>query len=845
MSSENENIDSSMKNTYRANKGLINGNGFTNGLGAKTTTLNGNGLINGNGLTNGNGMSDRKYTRIPLIESKRFKRRILGVVLAFALIIAPLFVYLIEFGDTPSGMIIDGNFSDWEDKDGYSDSAEDATANPNINIVEYKMLKNKNDVHFYLEVQGDMLKGTNTKTADSVHIFIDSDTDPATGYSVEGIGADYMLEAQGKSGRILSSNVKIFDPDYRTVDGATREQNDWNGWTELQSGDLKCVSNKLEARIPLYDQKGSSAATSDHVFACVRLADGNGNEDYSDTIVSTDKGALIVKETPLVENVVDEDRTEVLELEFTAVDKDVTITSINFEHNGGGELITLPMPLTITHGSTVSYSVSLDTTTAAYGDYATVKVSPITTRDNVPVTLSGEGASTYIKAVPKVIKIDGVFADWANIASDVDGALEETLNGNTNIDLVEHRNIHQNNKLSFYLKVDGSMMEGSKVLTKPMVWERATQSPSGDPNAIYTDINPELLPLPEQVGKDEAYIFLDTDNDPTSGYSTSDMDIGAEYMILITGLDGTILSRTLYLFNEDWGWSASSGTEILAATDATQLEAQVMLGALDLNFQNRVGIYYMMTDWNGNKDSSEQPISVSVTEPVSMVNSVGYGLRSNKYNIDYDLGLIDIIVWGAINNQLGGGEGSIDDPNEGPVAQTEDIHECKVCDNGSWINFFVEMKNVVAPITSNVVVYIDVNLTGIADYALLYDLSFNAAFLYINNYDGTWTLYAPALHNIANGMIEMGIDLSYIGNTTQLQYNVSTQGGAPGIMFPETPGQGTSLDDAPNAAWSGTYTTNVPEFEILLIPVATVFLLILLIRRKRRNISIVKKEVSL
>lgn len=837
MSSENENIDSGMKNPYRANKGLINGNGFTNGLGAKTATLNGNGLINGNGLTNGNGMSDRKYTRIPLIESKRFKRRILGVVLAFALIIAPLFVYLIEFGDTPSGMIIDGNFSDWEDKDGYGDSAEDATSNPNINIVEYKMLKNKNDVHFYLEVQGDMLKGTNTKT-DSVHIFIDSDTDPATGYSVEGIGADYMLEAQGKSGRILSSDLNIFDPDYRTVDGATREQNDWNGWTELQSGELKCVSNKLEARVPLYDQKGSSAATSDHVFACMRLADGNGNEDYSDTIVSTDKGALIVTETPLVNGVASEERTEVLELEFTAVDKDVTITSINFEHNGGGKLNTLPMPLTITHGSTVSYSVILDTTNAAYGDYATVKVSTITTRDNVPVTLSGVGASTYIKAVPKVIKIDGVFADWDNIAGGVDSALEETLNGNTNIDLVEHRNINQNNKLSFYLKVDGTMMEGSKVLTRPMVWERPTEAPSDDSKAIYTDINPELMPLPEQVGKDEAYIFLDTDNDPLSGYLTEDMDIGAEYMIMITGHDGTILSRTLYLFSEDGSWLAS-GTEVLAATDATQLEAQVMLGALGFDFQNGIGIYYMMTDWNGNKDSSEQPISISVTEPVSMVNSAGYGLRSNKFNIDYTNFIIDA-VWGGIPNQAGGGEGSIDDPtNDVPGNTPDDIEFCKVCDNGSWINFYVGMQNLALPIPANVVIYIDANKNSTADYALIFDISWGVM---LYNWSGFWNLSKAVPEvNLGLGEIEMGINLSWIGSPTNISYNVSTQLGTPGQ---DVPGQGTSIDDAPNLG-TQWYTTNVPEFQLLLIPVTTVFLIILLIRRKRRNITIVKKEVSL
>ncbi len=843
MSLENDKLNNSVRDPYRANKGLINGNGFTNGLGANNTPT---GLINGNGLTNGNGMTDRKYTRIPLIESKRLKRRVLGIILAFALIVAPLFIYLIEFGDTPSGMIIDGNFSDWDDKEGYRDSSSDVTANPNINIVEYKMLREDNDVHFYVEVQGNMLKGTNSKVTDTMHIFVDSDTNSETGYSVEGLGADYMLEAQGKSGRIIESKVKIFDPTYRTEADDIREQNDWNGWTDLQNGELKCVSNKMEARMALYDHQGTSPAISENVFAVMRLADANGNEDYSDTIASTEKGALIVKQTPLVDNIVAEDISEILELEFTALDKDVTITTLNLDHTGGGKLFPMPMPMTITQGSTETVTVTLDTTTAAYGDYATVAVSAITTRDNVPVTLSGEGSRAYIKAVPKVINIDGVFADWDNIASVVDEQFEETLNGNDNIDIVEHRNVNQNDKLSFYLKVDGSMMEGSKVLTKPMVWERSNKASSSDPDVKANDPNLDLLPLPVRVGKDAAYILLDTDNNPRTGYRAREMDIGADYMVMVTGHDGSILSRALYkydpvFYNQGWSWLNLENTEVLAATDATQLEAQINIVTFELNDEDNIGVYYMMTDWNGAKDSSERAVKLDIPGINAYLmgdDAKTYMIRGQQGTITYGDGLIDA-TWAGLAVDIGDGN-DVGAPNGG------DIIDVTVCDNytatgfnisQTWVNFLIEMQ---AAITENVFVYIDTNYDGVADWALAFDvvvgiLPFGAYY----QWTGFWSAMGAIPFDWPMGSdVEFGINLTMIGSPQKFQYYVTTEAGT-GVLDP--PG-GVIQDRAPNAGWQNYIV--IPEFGALIIPVLAIVPILLIIRRKRRKVTL-KKEVSL
>jgi hypothetical protein len=45
---------------------------------------------------------------------------------------------------------------------------------------------------------------------DAARIYIDTDADPATGYSVGGMGAERMLEFRGKGGIITSANYSIF-----------------------------------------------------------------------------------------------------------------------------------------------------------------------------------------------------------------------------------------------------------------------------------------------------------------------------------------------------------------------------------------------------------------------------------------------------------------------------------------------------------------------------------------------------------------------------------------------------------------------------------------------------------
>jgi hypothetical protein len=60
-------------------------------------------------------------------------------------------------------------------------------------------------------------------------------------------------------------------------------------------------------------------------------------------------------------------------------------------------------------------------------------------------------------------------------------------------------------------------------------------------------------------------------------------------------------------------------------------------------------------------------------------------------------------------------------------------------------------------------------------------------------------------------------------------------------MSPDDPGTGTLDDRAPNIGWQ-PYVV-IPEFSTMMIPVASAFLLVFILYRKRRKVGRTRKEV--
>jgi hypothetical protein len=157
-----------------------------------------------------------------------------------------------------------------------------------------------------------------------------------------------------------------------------------------------------------------------------------------------------------------------------------------------------------------------------------------------------------------------------------------------------------------------------------------------------------LSKLPRIQGLDNAHIFIDTDTDPTTGYHTTWMPIGAEYMVEVSGKYGKILKRSLQKFdggtNDEWRWEFIK--EVKVGTDANRLETQVNIQDLidsengtDISNATNIDIFYHITDWsNMTEDRSdfilnnvdgikETPKSITVLNPNT--DSNGYDWTVN------------------------------------------------------------------------------------------------------------------------------------------------------------------------------------------------------------------------
>src|SRR5437867_1704913 len=189
--------------------GLTNGlgrtNGLTNGLGRTNGLTNGlgrtNGLTNGLGRTNGltNGLGGFRSSGFRpagvrrMMQNAGWKLYLIPLVSA-ALLLAPLF-FVPDYRGPAYPIQIDGQFGDWA-----SQSTEamgpGATLNPNIDVVRFGMVNNLGPYAFFVQVAGSALAGSGPSpgTMDTVRIFVDIDASAATGYRIDGLGADRMIE---------------------------------------------------------------------------------------------------------------------------------------------------------------------------------------------------------------------------------------------------------------------------------------------------------------------------------------------------------------------------------------------------------------------------------------------------------------------------------------------------------------------------------------------------------------------------------------------------------------------------------------------------------------------------
>jgi tetratricopeptide (TPR) repeat protein len=284
--------------------GLTNGmghvNGMTNGVGRVNGMVNGRGRVNGvtngliyrfqtmktglvNGLTNGNGITNGLGS-IRFQNESRIRKWKLAIVpiVALLLLTTPFFIY----GDAPvSEITIDGEFDDWSGVQKIA-SARDLSVPPipgNIDIIGVAAKNDNRYLSLYAEVITIALSGNpTTEIPDTVHFLLDVDSYPYTGYSVRGIGADYMIRVMGHGGAAIRSQL------FRFALGA--EQSNWSAWDATGHPQAAASTNMLETQIPYKSLIG----LGEKVSILVHTSSHDGYSDFATNIISDQKGVLVV-----------------------------------------------------------------------------------------------------------------------------------------------------------------------------------------------------------------------------------------------------------------------------------------------------------------------------------------------------------------------------------------------------------------------------------------------------------------------------------------------------------------------------------------------------------------------
>ncbi len=249
---------------------------------------------------------------------------------------------------------------------------------------------------------------------------------------------------------------------------------------------------------------------------------------------------------------------------------------------------------------------------------------------------SNQQAVMYLGEVPDKIIIDGIFADWMKTPDNevlIDLDLPFLQEGNRDQDIyeIDVSMDLKNNALSCYLSVFGDLLVGATVppIFRSDVVDVKVPNKSSDKNKVTTELNPinssnvlQLLPR-ELLGEDKISIFLDTDQNPKTGYQPIWLECGAEYMIQISGKDGRIITHEIMkysnnpseigtiaqIFDDYTQWQTLA--EIPAAKNLKQLETQINWPELGIQQNGPMDLEFIISDWTDNKIDSTSTLTTT------------------------------------------------------------------------------------------------------------------------------------------------------------------------------------------------------------------------------------------
>ena len=477
-------LTNGLTNELGRTNGLTNGlgrtNGLTNGLGRTNGITNGLGRTNG--LTNGlRGVRTPGFRHLGsrgILHAAGWKLYVIPLVVA-GLLLWPLFS-VPEHG--PAYPIrIDGQFNDWASV-ATEAMARGSGLNPNIDVVRFGVVDNFGPFAFYVEVAGTALQGGGPSpgTMDSVRIFVDIDGSAATGYRVDGLGADRMIDVSGYGGAVLSGTLWEFD--------SNRDSRDWNGWIKGTSTAAAASGPRIEAEAEWL------AYTSGPVIATVHTTSWDRQTDAGDFPVSPTAGTLFVAEDSLVPDILTGNGLPLLQLTLTAHGQPVSLGSLHVQIVGTA-LPTDALALRLMDGGTgldLQWPTARDVTFSfpailigvgetkvltVVGDFTAItgetfglrlpSLHPFGIGAGVVGLREIPGPRTvgYLGIVPSGPRVDGGFDEWTALSAD--GTSDVSPRSDPSIDLSGYGARRGGAFTYFYTDVTGRILQGTSAPQQP------------------------------------------------------------------------------------------------------------------------------------------------------------------------------------------------------------------------------------------------------------------------------------------------------------------------------------------------------------------------------------------
>ncbi len=569
-------------------RGLTNGVGQINGLGKVNGTgrINGTGAVNGRAFVNGTGTPSGPPSRRSSSSAKRTALRWQLLVLLIAVVIVIPTVMFLSFSNDGGKYSIDGNFDEWNDATTFG--ARVMSTSASNNITAWAVASESSYLFLYIQTQAPMMASS---SAESFYLFVDSDGKNATGYLMESIGADYMIQLSGWDSAVRSAQMSVHEG---------QDQTDWSSWSP--AGDVSCRVDlaRLEARASM----PTTLADSAKFLLISKDSLERGSISFTAPL---DGGTLIVRQSihPAVTTtgiVPRANSAAILTLRFTCdgVGGDVTqadpVTS-------GAPLVTHIEPFSLQKGQEKMINVSLDTSALADGQLVSAEMVASTIISSfASVEIVGFGAKAYVGAPTLGIEIDGAFADWHGKLSVDNDPLPITA---ANVDIEKVGNVSDDQDSFFYVSVNGELCSGTFVpalVAKPA-------STGGTP----------VLPS-RRTAEDVLDIYIDSDiSDSTGKVVTIDSKrIGADQRVEIKGLFGRITSATFYHFYQSSASWVASSDPVDAAKDEHRIEIGVAAASLG---SSQIDFIVETTSWKGPGDlATFDPSSMSPTTRTWLVD---------------------------------------------------------------------------------------------------------------------------------------------------------------------------------------------------------------------------------